>query len=179
MEQLPTVTELNGLDRNMLARTVIQTAREAGLSVATAESLTAGLIASALAEVPGASAVLQGGVISYSNEVKANVLSVDRALLEAKGSVDGEVARQMAAGALECCSSTIAVSATGVAGPDAHDGKPVGTVFLGWAHAGGSGYAHYALSGNREEIRKQSTIAALSLLITTMHSVTPQVDGAM
>lgn len=166
-------------NRNALARDVIDSALEAGLSVATAESLTAGMIAAALAEVPGASAVLQGGVVSYSNEVKARVLSVDRDLLAANGSVDGEVARQMAVGARECCLSDLAVSATGVAGPEAHDGKDVGTVFLGFAHPGGSGYAEHHFSGNRESIRAESTVTALILLISTIHSVSAQVDGAM
>ena len=164
---------------NTLAREVIAAAVAAGLSLATAESLTAGLIAATLAEVPGASAVLQGGVVSYSSEVKARVLSVDRDLLESKGSVDGEVARQMAVGARECCLSDIAVSATGVAGPDAHDGKPVGTVFLGFAHPGGSGYAEYHFQGDRARIRAAATDAALTLLISTIRSVTTQVDGAM
>lgn len=168
-----------GAGPNDLARTVIREALAAGLGIATAESLTAGLIASALAEVPGASAVLQGGIISYSNQVKANVLGVDRDLLESRGSVDGEVARQMAVGAMKCCGSEIAVSATGVAGPDAHDGKPVGTVFLGYAHAGGSGFVEHGFTGNRGQIREQSTNAALSLLITMMHSVSAQVDKAM
>ena len=164
---------------NELAREVIAGALAAGLSVATAESLTAGLIAATLAEVPGASAVLQGGIVSYSSEVKARVLSVDRELLASMGSVDGEVARQMAVGARDCCLSDVAVSATGVAGPDSHDGKAVGTVFLGFAHPEGSGYAEYHFQGDRARIRAEATDAALTLLISTIRSVTTQVDGAM
>lgn len=164
---------------NELAREVIAGALEAGLTLATAESLTAGLIAATLAEVPGASAVLQGGVVSYSSEVKASVLSVDRDLLKSVGSVDGEVARQMAVGARACCLSDVAVSATGVAGPDSHDGKTVGTVFLGFAHPDGSGYAEYHFQGDRARIRGEATSAALTLLISTIRSVATQVDGAM
>ncbi|MGL3807947.1 CinA family protein [Paeniglutamicibacter sp. R2-26] len=164
---------------NPLAREAIADAIAAGLSLATAESLTAGMIAATLAEVPGASAVLLGGVVSYSSEVKANVLSVDRALLASAGSVDAEVARQMAVGARDCCHSDIAVSATGVAGPDAHDGKAVGTVFLGYAHPGGSGSVEYRFQGDRAGIRSAATDAAITLLISTIRSVTAQVDGAM
>jgi nicotinamide-nucleotide amidase len=147
-----------------LAHRVIAAAIAAGTSLATAESLTAGMIAATLAEVPGASAVLQGGVVSYSNSVKAKVLGVDPALLEERGSVDGEVARQMAEGARNACGADLAVSATGVAGPAAHDGKDVGTVYLGYASASGSGFIEHRFAGDRAQIRASSTVAALELL---------------
>ncbi|MFL4473956.1 CinA family protein [Paeniglutamicibacter sp. MACA_103] len=147
-----------------LAGRVIAAAKAAGTSLATAESLTAGMIAATLAEVPGASAVLQGGVVSYSSSVKANVLGVDPALLAERGSVDGEVARQMAEGARRACGADLAVSATGVAGPDAHDGKDVGTVFLGYASGSGSGFTEHRFTGDRARIRISSTVAALELL---------------
>ncbi|WP_411733626.1 CinA family protein [Paeniglutamicibacter sp.] len=147
-----------------LAGRVVAAAIAAGTSIATAESLTAGMIAATLAEVPGASAVLQGGVVSYSNSVKANVLGVDPALLAERGSVDGDVARQMAEGARRACGADLSVSATGVAGPDAHDGKDVGTVFLGYASESGSGFTEHRFSGDRAQIRISSTLAALELL---------------
>lgn len=147
-----------------LAGRVIAAAKAAGTSLATAESLTAGMIAATLAEVPGASAVLQGGVVSYSSSVKARVLGVDPALLAERGSVDGEVARQMAEGARRACGADLAVSATGVAGPDAHDGKDVGTVFLGFASDSGSGFTEHRFAGDRAGIRFSSTVAALELL---------------
>lgn len=162
-----------------LAGEVIGLGKALGLTVATAESLTAGLIGATLAQIPGSSAVLQGGVISYSNAVKANVLGVSEALLATNGSVDGEVARQMAVGAMTSCHASVAVSATGVAGPDPHDGKDVGTVFLGYAHGSGSGFVEYCFVGSREEIRNQSTNAALTLLLSTLRSESPQVDTAM
>ncbi|PQZ92841.1 damage-inducible protein CinA [Arthrobacter sp. MYb227] len=168
-----------GKATNELAREVVSLGKELGLTVATAESLTAGLIAATLAQIPGSSAVLQGGVISYSNEVKAQVLGVSETLLATHGSVDGEVARAMAVGAQARCQSSVAVSATGVAGPDPHDGKDVGTVFLGYAHEAGSGFVEYCFAGTREEIRNQSTDAALTLLLSTLRSETPQVDAAM
>lgn len=147
-----------------LAGRVVAAALAAGKSLATAESLTAGMIAATLAEVPGASAVLQGGVVSYANSVKSAVLGVDEQLLKERGSVDGDVARQMAEGARRACGADLAVSATGVAGPDAHDGKDVGTVFLGYASASGSGFTEHRFAGDRAQIRVASTLAALELL---------------
>ena len=108
-----------------LARLVVAAAKARGSTVATAESLTAGMIAATLAEVPGASAALAGGVISYSSAVKANVLGVEAKLLAERGSVDGEVARQMAQGARRVCGSDLAVSATGVAGPTPTTANPL------------------------------------------------------
>lgn len=168
-----------GLISHALASEVIALGKELGLTVATAESLTAGLIGATLAQIPGSSAVLQGGVISYSNVVKASLLGVSESLLATNGSVDGEVARQMAVGAQTSCKASVGVSATGVAGPDPHDGKDVGTVFLGYAHGSGSGFVEYCFAGSREEIRNQSTNAALTLLLSTLRSVSPQVNAAM
>lgn len=147
---------------------VIQRARTAGVQLATAESLTAGKICAALGAVSGASAVLRGGVVSYSSEVKADLLAVPRDLLAAKGSVDPEVARLMAVGALAACGASLAVSATGVAGPASHDGKPVGTVFIGWATAADSGSVEHHFVGGREQIREQSTQAALHQLLAIL-----------
>ena len=162
-----------------LAGEVIALGKKLRLTVATAESLTAGLIGATLAQIPGSSVVLQGGVISYSNTVKASLLGVNELLLATNGSVDGEVARQMAVGAQRSCQASVGVSATGVAGPDPHDGKDVGTVFLGYAHGSGSGFVEYCFDGSREEIRNQSTNAALTLLLSTLRSESPQVDTAM
>ncbi|KAA0974411.1 CinA family protein [Paeniglutamicibacter gangotriensis] len=148
------------------AHEVVLGAKAAGLSLATAESLTAGMIAATIAEVPGASAVLTGGIISYSNAVKVSLLGVEEALLGERGSVDGEVARQMAQGARTACDADLAVSATGVAGPEAHDGQPVGTVFLGWADGSGSGFIEHHFSGDRAQVRARSTLAALDLLFS-------------
>ncbi|MFJ5108004.1 MULTISPECIES: CinA family protein [unclassified Glutamicibacter] len=140
---------------------VIAKAIEGDVQLATAESLTAGMIAARLAEVPGASAVLRGGVVSYSSAVKSSLLGVDESLLASKGSVDPEVARQMAVGAQRACGADAAISATGVAGPDPHDGKAVGTVYIGWAMGADSGSEVHHFVGDRAQIREQSTLAAL------------------
>ncbi|MGO2532901.1 CinA family protein [Arthrobacter rhombi] len=148
-----------------VAERIISEATLRGVSVATAESLTAGWIAAALADVPGASAVLRGGVVSYHNQVKQEVLGVDESLVEARGSVDAEVARQMAEGARRVCTSDVAVSSTGVAGPEVHDGKAVGTVFIGYASAAGSGSLEFRFTGGRQAIRSQARDAALECLM--------------
>jgi nicotinamide-nucleotide amidase len=135
-----------------------------GLTVATAESLTAGMVAAVLADTPGASAMLQGGVVSYSNTVKRDVLGVPQDLLDAVGSVDEAVAAAMAQGARRVCAADLAVSTTGVAGPQAHDGKAVGTVFVGVATADGVQTFLYNFQGTRAEIRGLACGAALERL---------------
>ncbi|WP_334123445.1 CinA family protein [Glutamicibacter sp.] len=156
------------------APAVIAEAIAQGVQLATAESLTAGMIAARLAEVSGASAVLRGGVVSYSSDVKRELLKVDADLLETHGSVDPEVARQMALGALQACGADLAVSATGVAGPEAHDGKSVGTVFIGWARGEESGSKEHHFVGDRAQIREQSTQAALQQLAVILNKASSQ-----
>ncbi|WP_144794151.1 CinA family protein [Kocuria palustris] len=146
-----------------LAAEVIRQARQAGLSLGTAESLTGGALAAALASVPGASAVFEGAVVSYSHAVKQRVLGVDAQLLARTGAVDAEVARAMARGALTALGVDAAVSTTGVAGPEPHDGRPVGTVWLGIAAPGGAEAQLLHLDGDREQIRRASVRAALEL----------------
>ena len=156
------------------APAVIAAAIEQGVQLATAESLTAGMIAARLAEVPGASAVLRGGVVSYSSDVKRELLHVDASLLQSNGSVDPEVARQMAVGALRACGAQLAISATGVAGPEAHDGKPVGTVFIVWAWGAESGTKEHHFVGDRSQIREQSTQAAIHQMAAMLDKASSQ-----
>lgn len=158
---------------------------ERGLTLASAESLTAGRVAAAVADVPGASAVLQGGVVAYQNRVKQEVLGVDAGLLDTRGAVDPETARQMAAGVRHAVGADIGIATTGVAGPEPHQGKAVGTVWLGLAVGvelaeeaavvvGEKGEPQadgtltvarlLALDGDREAIRAQSTRAALAMV---------------
>ncbi|WP_394942172.1 CinA family protein [Psychromicrobium sp. YIM B11713] len=134
------------------------------LSLATAESLTGGALAAELVGVPGVSAIFQGGVVAYQNRVKATVLGVSTELLDRVGSVDGEVARQMALGVCRAVGAEVGVATTGAAGPEPHDGKPVGTVFLAVAQAGRAQCREYHFSGDRAAIRAQAVRAALQLL---------------
>lgn len=120
-------------ERRTEPRAVIQILGHRGVTLATAESLTAGGLSSRIAEVPGTSVALLGGVVAYSSEVKRHVLDVDAQLLEDRGAVDPDVASAMARGVAACTGADIGISTTGVAGPEPHEGKDVGTVYLGLA----------------------------------------------
>ncbi len=159
-----------GLHPNLhrLAQAAVGSAIERGRTVATAESLTAGMVAAVLADTPGASAMLQGGVIAYANSVKADILGVSRDVLEAAGSVDGQIAAAMASGARAACGADVGVATTGVAGPEPHDGKAVGTVFIGIATTEGATSFAYHFDGGRQEIRALACGAALERLLEAL-----------
>ena len=146
------------------APAVVAAAAAAGLTVATAESLTAGLVAAGLGAVPGASAVLLGGVVAYANFVKKKVLGVNADLLATAGSVDADVASQMAEGARRVLGADLGVATTGVAGPEPHDGKPVGCVFIAVAASDRTVVREFSFSGDREAIRGQARDEALIML---------------
>lgn len=157
-----------------LSARLVAEAKAAGATVATAESLTAGLVAATIADTPGASAVLRGGVVVYATELKVVLAGVDEDLLRRKGAVDPEVARQLAAGAASRCSATIGVGLTGVAGPDMQDGHPVGDVFLvvaAPAEFGGSQVRHLSLGTQpRPVIRQLAVNNALELILDVLGS---------
>lgn len=135
-----------------------------GRTVATAESLTGGLVCAALTDVPGASAVVRGAVVAYATELKAQVLGVDADLLATGGAVQAEVARQMATGVCRVLGAEVGVATTGVAGPESQDGRAVGTVFVAVAMEGRVLVRELALSGDRGTIRARTVDAALGLL---------------
>lgn len=144
------------------ARIVVEKAAAAGATVATAESLTGGLIAAMLTSVPGSSASVRGGIVSYVNEVKAEVLGVSEDVLARQGAVDELVALQMARGALRELGSDVSVAVTGIAGPTgAEPGKPVGTVWIGCATAKKTHAACHHFEGGREAVRLQTVLIAL------------------
>ena len=147
-----------------LAADLVDRLTSTGHTVAVAESLTGGLVAAAFTDVPGASLVLRGGVVSYATDVKAQVLGVDEALLARAGSVDAEVAEQMAGGVRSLMGATYGLSTTGVAGPDPLDGKPVGLVYVAVVGPGTSRVKVLELAGDRPGIRAQSVLAVLELL---------------
>ena len=153
----------------MAEKTVEQRCYEAlkarGVTFAAAESCTGGLIAKRLTDVPGASAVFLGGVVSYTNAVKAGVLGVPRDLLEQYGAVSEPAARAMAEGVRRLTGSDLAVSVTGLAGPDGDDrGNPVGTVYLGLSLPGGTLVRRLALGGDRPRIRLLAASTALDMI---------------
>ncbi|MBV9484686.1 MAG: nicotinamide-nucleotide amidohydrolase family protein [Frankiaceae bacterium] len=152
-----------------LAADIHQRLLERGETVATAESLTAGLVGAELTRVAGSSATYRGGVIVYATELKAQLAGVPGDLLAARGPVDREVAAAMAVGIRERIDATWGLSLTGVAGPDPQDGKPVGLVFVGLAVAGRTpAVAELMLSGDRAAIRTGAVAAALALLRDTL-----------
>lgn len=137
-----------------------------GRLIATAESCTAGLLAARLTDRPGSSAYVAGGVVSYSNEAKAELLGVDPALIEEHGAVSEPVAEAMAAGALQRFGADTAVAITGIAGPGGGtETKPVGTVcFTVRLRDGRADTRTLLLPGNRSDIRERSTTVAMHLL---------------
>jgi nicotinamide-nucleotide amidase len=138
----------------------------AGRRIATAESCTAGLVAARLTDLPGSSAYVTGGVVSYSNEAKSELLGVDPALIEAHGAVSEPVADAMADGALRRFSADTAVAITGIAGPGGGtEEKPVGTVcFCVKLADGATDVRTMRLPGNRSDVRERSTTVAMHLL---------------
>ena len=138
----------------------------AGKTLVTAESCTGGGIGAALTAVSGASAVYKGGIISYTNWVKHNLLHVDEDLLNEVGAVSAPVAEAMARGARDVLQADAAVSVTGLAGPGGDEfGNPVGTVFIGYCDEKICLSRKYLFSGSREEIRTAAIREALRLVL--------------
>ncbi len=149
-----------------LAEAVVDAARTAGIKIATAESCTGGMVSSAITDVPGASSVLLGGVVAYANQAKIDLLDVPGGLLAQFGAVSEETARAMAEGARARFGADIAVSTTGVAGPDGGTAeKPVGLVWFGLATARTTFATRRDMQGaDRSAIRARSTAIALDLV---------------
>jgi nicotinamide-nucleotide amidase len=131
-------------------------------TVAVAESLTGGLVASTIIEVPGASARMRGGVVAYATDVKRDVLGVDGELLAAVGAVDPDVAVQMAEGVRRLLGADVGIATTGVAGPEPQDGKPVGTVCIAVVTPGATTSVTEVLRGDRASIRAGAAEAAIA-----------------
>ncbi len=147
------------------ARELVALLRELGLSVTTAESLTGGQIASAITAMPGSSQVFPGGIVSYCDRIKHQVLGVPGELLEHCGAVSEPVARAMAQGAARVMEADLAVSATGLAGPEGDRKSPVGTVYLGLWLGGESFCRSYVFQGNRSQVQAQAVDRALELAL--------------
>ncbi len=144
------------------AEGVVALARERKISLSCAESCTGGLVGAAITSVAGSSEVFQGGIISYSNDVKHRILGVDQRILDTYGAVSEECARAMAQGASRVLKTQVAISITGIAGPDGGvPGKPVGTVWFGIA-------TPHKVSA---KLCTNSVLQALDLLGEAMHSL--------
>ena len=148
-----------------VAEKLVALLKAQGLVCATAESCTGGGVGSAITAVPGSSAVFAGGVISYSNEVKRDVLGVSARSLQTVGAVSSEVAAQMADGVRKLLKTDLAVSLTGIAGPDGGSAeKPVGLVWFGLSTKDGTRTEKVIFSGDRAQVRAQAVNHALGML---------------
>lgn len=146
-----------------LAAEVLQTLR--GKTLATAESCTGGGIGQLITAVPGASKVYKGGIVSYCNEIKHSLLGVDNEMLQKFGAVSAPVAKAMAEGARKALQTDVAISVTGLAGPDGDEyGNPVGRVYIGYCDANGTESREFTFSGDRESVREQAIRAALTVI---------------
>jgi len=140
---------------------------EKGVSVAVAESCTAGLIAYKLTTVSGSSSYFKGGVVAYQNEIKTKTLGVSRSIIDEKTEVSAEVVEQMTKSVLEKFDADFAVATSGYAGPTGGTNKnPIGTVFIAIASAEGVVVSRFVFSGNRQSVVNQASESALDLLYT-------------
>ena len=154
-------------DLTARAAALLDRCRAAGLTIATAKSCTGGLVSGLLTEIPGSSAVFERGFVVYSNEAKQELLGIPADTLERRGAVSEPTARAMAEGALKASLADLAVSVTGVAGPDGGTAeKPVGLVWFALAQRGAPTVAHEERFGDlgREAVRLASVRVALELL---------------
>jgi PncC family amidohydrolase len=158
-----------------IAADVIHLLNHAGQTVGVAESMTAGMVMSALSSVPGASDAFRGGIVTYATPLKQTLLGVDAGLIEREGVVHPDVAEQMAQGARRATNpaaadgtappTTWGIGTTGVAGPDPQDGKPVGTVYIGIASPDGAkAWGPFMFSGPCERIREATVMETLAKL---------------
>ncbi|AKR55500.1 competence damage-inducible protein A [Youhaiella tibetensis] len=152
------------------AKEIITTLASRKMTMATAESCTAGLLSGAITDVPGASAVFYGGFITYSNAAKSRMIGVPARMIEDHGAVSAQVARAMADGARNTARTDIAVSVTGIAGPDGgSERKPVGLVYFAVATKDGTDVLEKRFGDiGREGIRKASVEAALEMVLETL-----------
>ena len=139
--------------------------RERNLTITTAESCTGGRIAAAITAVPGSSHVFPGGIVSYCDRVKHQLLGVPEDMLEEYTAVSEPVAKAMAQGAASQLGTDLALSATGLAGPEGDGVQPVGTVFLGLYAGGKSVCEHHVFPGNRAQVQAEATERALEMAL--------------
>ena len=153
-----------------LANDVLEAAKARGIMIATAESCTGGMITAALTDIPGSSAVVERGFVTYTNAAKVEMLGVDQATLDAVGAVSEEVAAEMAKGALKRSSAQLAVSVTGIAGPGGSELKPEGRVCFGIADENGARTETVEFGAiGRGKVRSEARDHALSLLLAALN----------
>jgi nicotinamide-nucleotide amidase len=162
-----------GSEARELATEILRLLTASGRTLAAAESLTGGLVAAALTDVPGSSTAFRGGVVAYATELKAQLLGVDSRMLARHGPVYAPVAVAMAEGVRERLDATVGVATTGVAGPDPADGFPPGTVHIAVSLADDTVVRTMALAGNRDEVRRLTVERTLGLLLGRLREEGP------
>jgi nicotinamide-nucleotide amidase len=167
--------------RSGLAAGILAELSRRGETLASAESLTGGMVGLLLTDVAGASASYVGGVISYATRLKATLAGVDAATLAELGPVAARTAAEMARGVAERCNADWGVATTGVAGPESQDGHPVGEVFVAVSNPAADllRVKELSLEGERAAIRQQAAVAALALLADALglHSISTLIDN--
>jgi len=156
------------------ASAIIELAKRASVTLATAESLTGGKVCEALVSVAGASAVVRGGIVAYHSEVKISALGVSPLLIEREGPVAHAVAISMARGALKLFGADVAVATTGVAGPEPHGGREPGTVVIAVVGAGADRVTTVHIDGNRDDVMCGAVDVALDHLARALSSLDPR-----
>lgn len=156
------------MEMSVAAAAAVHALLERHETMATAESLTGGLVAATVVEIPGVSAVFRGGLVVYATDLKARLGGVPEGLLVARGPVDADVAAALAGGVRERCGADWGLATTGVAGPEPQDGKPVGLVYVAVAGPAGATVRELKLAGNREAVRTESVTAVLHLLTDSL-----------
>jgi nicotinamide-nucleotide amidase len=169
-----------GRNARELAAEVLGLLSAAGRTLAVAESLTGGLVAAALTDVPGSSVAFRGGIVAYATELKAELLGVDAAMLAAHGPVYPAVAAAMAAGVRDRLGATVGAATTGVAGPGPQDGQPAGTVHIAVSMPASRTHDNdetivrsIALTGDRDEVRRLTVERVLGLLLGRLREECP------
>jgi nicotinamide-nucleotide amidase len=160
------------------AATLIGRLVASGRTIACAESLTGGLLAATLVDVPGASNAFLGGIVAYATELKRALVDVDAHLLEQRGAVDPDVAEQLADHVRTLCAvggrpADLGIGTTGVAGPDPQDGHPPGTVFIGIASARGIRSVRLQLEGDRAAVRRATVAHAIDEAMRELDALGP------
>lgn len=160
----------------MSAPELLEAAAARGWTVGVAESLTGGLVTATLVSVPGASAVLRGGIVAYATDLKAGILGVDADLLNEYGAVDPRVAAQMATGVRVATGADIGLATTGVAGPDDQDGKEPGLVYVAVSTPDAEEVRRLDLLGGRSQVIGDAARGVLELAVEMLGA--PTKEGA-
>ena len=170
------MSDTNGFENieneiSLLAKAIKEALIERGEMMATAESLTGGLVASHIVDIPGSSAILAGGIVAYQNEIKEALLGVPHQVLEEKGAVSAETVKAMAEGARKKFGCEWAIATSGIAGPTgAEPGKPVGTVWMAVANSLQNEAFCKIFEGNRTQVREKSVLCVMGKLLFLLNN---------